>query len=183
MWTTLTKRKSLALGLCGVAAISGILIATLRSRVDATPPTLVQVPLPTPVPVVSPEGGVATPTAATPTPAEDPNMRITFSTYPPANATVTWGRKVLGRIAPKKPLVIVRPRDSGPLDVMVNAAGFIPVQTRAHTFADTNIQVKLTAPDQKQTLFGYRAPLDAGVPLMPDATNLPPNELNSAPPL
>jgi hypothetical protein len=40
----------------------------------------------------------------------------------------------------------------------------MPVQTRAHTFGDSRVMVKLTPPDQKQTLIGYRAPLDAGLP-------------------
>jgi hypothetical protein len=61
--------------------------------------------------------------------------------------------------------VVVRPRDSGPLDVIVRAPGYLPVQTRAHTFADSRVTVKLTTPDQKNTLVGYREPLDAGTPL------------------
>jgi hypothetical protein len=41
------------------------------------------------------------------------------------------------------------------------------VQTRAYTFADSKVAVKLTPPDQKKTLLGYReAPPDAG-----EATN------------
>jgi hypothetical protein len=94
---------------------------------------------------------------------------ITFQTMPPANATVFWGNTKLGRIKPQRPLVVVRPRDSGPLDVMIRAPGFLPVQTRAHTFGDTRLAVKLTRVEEKSTLFGYRAPLDdAGVPLVPD---------------
>jgi hypothetical protein len=87
---------------------------------------------------------------------------------PPANASVVWGNTRLGRIKPQRPLVVVRPRDSGPLDVVIRAPGFLPVQTRAHTFGDTRLVVKLTRVDQKSTLFGYRAPLDdAGVPIVP----------------
>jgi len=37
------------------------------------------------------------------------------------------------------------------------------VQTRAHTFEDGQIIVKLTTPENQSTLWGYRAPLDAGV--------------------
>jgi hypothetical protein len=88
---------------------------------------------------------------------------------PPANAAVFWGKTRLGRIKPQRPLVVVRPRDSGPLDVVIRAEGFLPVQTRAHTFGDTRLAVKLTRVEEKSTLFGYRAPLDdAGVPLAPD---------------
>jgi hypothetical protein len=77
---------------------------------------------------------------------------------------VRWGKTRLGVIAPRKPLVVIRPRDSGPLDVIVTAEGFLPVHTRAHTFADSKVMVKLTTEDQKHTLLGYRAPIDAGVP-------------------
>jgi hypothetical protein len=108
--------------------------------------------------------------AATAAPASDPTKAtIIFQTFPPAHATVLWGNTRLGRIKPQRPLVVVRPRDSGPLDVVIRAPGFLPVQTRAQTFGDTRLSVKLTRIEQKSTLFGYRAPLDdAGVPLVPD---------------
>ena len=90
-------------------------------------------------------------------------VRITFTTVPSQKAMVFWGRKRLGLIAPHAPLVVERPRDSGPLDVIVRAQGFLPVQTRAYTFADSKVSVKLTPPDQKKVLLGYReAPPDAG---------------------
>lgn len=194
------KHRLLLVGCTVGAAISGSIIM-LRSRVDADPPPkLMNQPVAeiAPVAVVPVNGGTATasdhttagasPTAATtPATAVEPtkgpltgDCRIMFSTIPPTNASVTWGKKLLGKIAPKKPLVIVRPRDSGPLDVTVTAAGFLPVQTRAHTFADTHVQVKLTPPEQMPTLFGYRAPLDAGTPLLPaDQGVLPPGELTT----
>jgi hypothetical protein len=90
-------------------------------------------------------------------------VQIIFSTVPPTKATVTWGRTKLGRTGPGG-LIVVRPRDSGPLDVVVRAPGFLPVQTRANTFADNRVQVKLTRLDQKNTLLGYKEPIDAGVP-------------------
>jgi hypothetical protein len=88
---------------------------------------------------------------------------VVFITMPNVTATVTWGRKLLGKILPGKPLVVVRPRDSGPLDVMVRAPGYLAVQTRAHTFSDNRVLVKLTPPDRKNELVGYRVPIDAGV--------------------
>jgi hypothetical protein len=36
------------------------------------------------------------------------------------------------------------------------------VQTRAHTFSDTRVMVKLTRPDKKNELLGYKLPIDAG---------------------
>jgi hypothetical protein len=96
--------------------------------------------------------------------AQSPDkVRITFITVPMQKAMVYWGKRRLGLIAPHAPLVVERPRDSGPLDVIVRSAGFLPVQTRAYTFGDSKVAVKLTPPDQKKTLLGYReAPPDAG---------------------
>jgi len=105
----------------------------------------------------SPDGAApAAPTAPVPLSA---TVRIVFTTVPSsAKAMVYWGKKRLGLIEPRKPLIVQRPRDSGPLDLMVRAEGFLPVQTRVYTFADGKIAVKLTPPDQKKTLLGYREP-------------------------
>ena len=46
---------------------------------------------------------------------------------------------------------------------MVRATGYLPVQTRAHTFSDTRVQVKLTRPENISELLGYRLPLDGGL--------------------
>jgi hypothetical protein len=114
-------------------------------------------------PAAPPDAGAPAPAA--PKPMSD-KVRITFTVVPTqAKAMVYWGRKRLGMIAPRQPLVVERPRDSGPLDVIVRSQGFLPVQTRAYTFADSKVGVKLTPPDQKKALLGYReAPPDAGTP-------------------
>jgi hypothetical protein len=116
------------------------------------------------------DGGVALPidVAAPPAPSPpSPNVRIVFTIVPTTKkATVTWGKKRLGVIAPHAPLVVTRPRDSGPLDVVVKSDGYVTVQTRAYTFADNKVSVKLTPVDQKSTLLGYREelPPDGGAP-------------------
>ncbi len=111
-----------------------------------------------------PVGVAAPPPASAPPPA---TVKIVF-TINPSNkkAMVFWGKKRLGIIAPHAPLVVQRPRDSGPLDVVVKSDGYVPVQTRAYTFADSKVAVKLTALDQKNTLLGYREelPPDGGAP-------------------
>lgn len=97
-------------------------------------------------------------------------VRIVFRTFPWTRAVVTWGKQRLGFINPKAPLVIERPRDSGPMDVLIRAPGFLPVHTRAYTFDDSVVEVKLTTPAKKNTLYGYREPLpasDAGAPSAP----------------
>jgi hypothetical protein len=130
-----------------------------QCQVNATPPPT-EVPVPPPPVVETLDGGLA------PAPVvEKTTATIVFSTVPPAHATVSWGKKRLGVLAPGKSLTVVRPRDSGPLDVIVRAEGFLPVHTRAHTFSDNRVAVKLTRPTETTTLLGYRVPIDAGLPL------------------
>jgi hypothetical protein len=94
-----------------------------------------------------------------------PNVKLTFRTFPPRRASVTWGSKRLGFTDRGKPLVIERVRDSGPLDVVVRAQGYLPVHVRAYTFNDAIVDVKITPVDKKDTIYGYQQPLaDAGVP-------------------
>jgi len=111
------------------------------------------------------------PEAGTPPAAGKPaskNVRIVFTVLPSSKkATVNWGKKKLGVIAPHAPLIVQRPRDSGPLDVVVRAEGCVPVQTRAYTFEDSKVAVKVTPNDQKNTLLGYREEMpnaDGGAP-------------------
>jgi hypothetical protein len=110
----------------------------------------------------APPGAPATapPVAAKP---QSSNVRIVFTVLPSTKkATVFWGKKKLGAIAPHAPLIVQRPRDSGPLDVVVRADGCVPVQTRAYTFEDSKVAVKVTPTDQKNTLLGYREEVPAG---------------------
>ena len=118
---------------------------------------------------VAPPGAPATaPPAAAKT--QSPNVRIVFTVLPSTKkATVFWGKKKLGAIAPHAPLIVQRPRDSGPLDVVVRADGCVPVQTRAYTFEDSKVAVKVTPNDEKNTLLGYREEIPAGDGGMPSS--------------
>jgi hypothetical protein len=99
-------------------------------------------------------------------PPLSPNVKVTFRTFPPRRAGVMWGSKRLGFIDRGKPLVVERVRDSGPLDVIVRAEGYLPVHARAYTFDDAVVDVKITPLDKKDTIYGYQQPLgDAGAPL------------------
>jgi hypothetical protein len=124
----------------------------------------------------APPPPVAQPVAAA---ALAPTVKITLITVPVQKRVfVYWGKKRLGVIAPHQPLILQRPRDSGPLDLIIQCEGFVPVQTRAYTFGDTKVAVRLTPLDQKNTLIGYREevppppPPDAGAP--PSAATPPP---------
>jgi hypothetical protein len=117
----------------------------------------------------TPDGGESPPAPAGAEAAkpQSPNVRIILTVIPSTKkATVFWGKKKLGAIAPHQPLIFQRPRDSGPLDLVVRAEGCLPVQTRVYTFADTKLPVKVTPVEQKNTLLGYREelPPDGGVP-------------------
>ena len=91
---------------------------------------------------------------------------------------VFWGRKKLG----EPPVTLERPRDSGPVDLVVRAEGFFPVHTRAYTFHNDVLYVKLTKLDDRMTLFGAKRDLnepppggvpDGGAPLPSSPTAAP----------
>jgi hypothetical protein len=151
------------------------------------PPAAPPAPAPGTVPQVAPpDGGVVD------GPPEN-IVKITFQTIPPVKAEVIWGKKRLGfingaRRPPIKPLIVERPRDSGPIDLVVKAEGFLPVNTRAYTFSDNKVNVKLTLATEKHTLLGFKQALpdagadggtdDGGNPLPPP----PPPPIQGPPP-
>ena len=98
-------------------------------------------------------------------PAKADTVHISIQTSPSRKAQVRWGRKSLGPIPTPRALVVERPRDSGPLDLVIYASGFLPVHTRTYTFSDSHVTVKLTPVSEKSKLFGYREE----VPANPDA--------------
>jgi hypothetical protein len=127
-----------------------------------------------PLAVVAVADDAGAPAAAAPAAAPKPQsatVRIVFTVLPSTKkATVFWGKKKLGVIAQHAPLIVQRPRDSGPLDVVVRADGCVPVQTRAYTFEDSKVAVKVTPNEQKNTLLGYREEIPAGDGGVPGST-------------
>lgn len=89
-------------------------------------------------------------------------------------AHVIWGRKDFGLA----PLEIQRPRNSGPLDLVVVAPGYLPHHARAVTDRDDVIMLHLTAVADAPQLLGYRS---SEVPRVP-TKYLPPNPLQSPSP-
>ena len=75
-------------------------------------------------------------------------------------AHVTWGRKDLG----VAPLQIVRPRGSAPLDLMIQAPGFLPLHTRVFTDRDDTLSLRLYSEGDAVGLPGYAPPAPAPSP-------------------
>jgi hypothetical protein len=140
-----TRAIVLGLGLVSLASLSLWLAASSQAEPDDGAPLLADA-------------------GAAPAPSQplSNKVTITINVIPAVNATVSWGKARLGVIKPRSVLVVQRPRDSGPLDLVIRANGYLPVQTRAYTFGDNKLGVRLTPLDQKSTLLGYREDLDAG---------------------
>lgn len=90
---------------------------------------------------------------------EPTHVKLSFRTTPSVPANVYYGRKLLGTT----PFSLQWKKDSGPLDLVVRASGFLPVYTRAYTWTDDDLTIKLTRPDNRSKLFGYKEKLDGGV--------------------
>jgi hypothetical protein len=75
----------------------------------------------------------------------------------PVDAEVFWGGKRLGIVKRAEPLEILRPRHSGPVDVVVRAPGFVPHHTRFFTDADDRVTVDLVHPTAAPGLTQWKA--------------------------
>lgn len=81
-------------------------------------------------------------------------VKLTFRSSP--SAEVWYGRKLLGT----SPVTIRRRKDSGPVDVVFKAAGYIHTASRAYSWSDDTVHVRLTPRSQANTLFGYKKPVE-----------------------
>jgi hypothetical protein len=68
-------------------------------------------------------------------------------------AHVIWGRKDFGLA----PLEIERPRNSGPLDLVVVAPGYLPHHARAFTDRDDVVSLRLYSAAEAPQMLGYRS--------------------------
>jgi hypothetical protein len=96
-----------------------------------------------------------------PIPAGRAAITLSVRTINAANvkvpAKVMWGRRLIG----ETPLSVPWPADSGPVDIVVQAPGHVPVHTRLYTFADDKVVVKMVDDEGKKTLFGYKREVPA----------------------
>jgi hypothetical protein len=98
---------------------------------------------------------VAAPAAAASAKPKPTKIRLIVKSVPP-KALVTWGKKKLG----PTPVQIDRPYGSGPMDLIVKSDGYFPIHTRAYTFKNYVLWVKLTKLTDKMTLFGARQEIE-----------------------
>jgi len=113
-----------------------------------------------------------------------PNIKIFVRTTPspakggPDKALVFWGKKKLGEV----PVTLERPRDSGPVDLVVRADGFFPVHTRAYTVKNDVMYVRMTKLEDRMKLFGAKQEVEAPVPGTEGAPGTEPSGATAAPP-
>jgi len=131
---------------------------------QALPPAAaMQPPEPAPAPGAIPEPVVAESAAATDfgTPLlqdeRDNNPRsetvtIKILAEPRRQARVFWGRKDLG----VAPLDVQRPRNSGPLELLVLAPNCLPLHTRVFTDRDDKLWLRLYTKEEAPQVLGYR---------------------------
>jgi len=166
--------------LVAAAALAAAAAAACQRRAPA-PPAPVFAPSPSPPPSPAPSPPPAPVLPESPPPAEspppeiaapaeaalaaedrDPDPRsqlVTIKLIADARrkAHVFWGRKDLGEV----PLSLQRPRDSGPLDLLVTAPGYLPLHTRVFTDRDDQLFLRLFSLSEAPQLLGYAPPDDA----------------------
>jgi hypothetical protein len=95
--------------------------------------------------------------------ARPPTVRVLVRSAGPT-MHVSWGRQQLGTT----PLTLRRPRDSGPMDLVLRAGGYFPTHARAYTYKDDTVVVRPTRIADRMNLLGARKELppegDGGVP-------------------
>lgn len=135
-------RRSFALTALIVAACG----ADARApRADAARPAIAAVDVAAPITVTMEADAAPEPLEAEPA---EPNpqsgtvkLRLLVTPVP---ADVIWGGKKLGTTPARGPFEIERPRGSGPLDLLVHAAGYVPFHTRLYSDRDETVPVHLT---------------------------------------
>ncbi len=123
---------------------------------------------PPPPPPAPPAETVAADDAALVAEDRDPDPRsrtVTLKLIVDARrkAHVFWGRKDLG----EAPLELQRPRDSGPLDLVVIAPGYLPLHTRVFTDRDDKLFLRLFSPAEGPQMLGYAPPESERPPRRP----------------
>jgi hypothetical protein len=165
--TVFTSRSTVTLAASAVA----LTLSTSCARPPAPPPQTQ--PIPTQAaeaepaaaapatPAVAPPANAPT-AAAVPVKPRPQKVKIIVRSAPP-KSLVFWGKKKLG----ETPVTLERPRDSGPVDLVVKSDGFFPLHTRAYTFRNDTIYAKLTKLEDRMSLFGAKHDATTQLPAAP----------------
>src|SRR5262249_31697486 len=82
------------------------------------------------------DGGVCA--GVPPAPPEPPPTTVKITVRSTPRMPVSWGQKQFGWT----PVQITRPRDSGPMDLVLRADGYFPIHTRAYTYKNSDVIVE-----------------------------------------
>jgi hypothetical protein len=74
----------------------------------------------------------------------------------PVDAEILWGAKRLGVAARGEPFEFARPKDSGPVDLVIRAPGFVPYHTRLFTDRDDKVTIELVRPTAGPGLVSWK---------------------------
>jgi hypothetical protein len=153
-----------------------LLLAACGPRNGTPPTTGPEAPPPphsdggvAPQPRATTDGGVAiVPPPVRPPAAPRPaKIKLTIKSVPP-KSWVFWGKEKLGQT----PVQLERPRDSGPVDIVVKNDGFLTLHTRLYTVRNETLVVRLVKVADRMTVLGAKAELppenpDGGAPPPP----------------
>jgi hypothetical protein len=84
--------------------------------------------------------------------AGHPTVNLAIYTEPHIYAHVYHGKEFLG----DTPLKLVWAKDTGPLDVVLKAKGYLQINTRLYTYRNDKITVKMRKIEEANQLFGYK---------------------------
>ena len=81
-----------------------------------------------------------------------PVVEITLKTEPRVRARVYHGKELIG----VTPMTLKWAKDTGPIDVVLKASGYLKVNSRFYTYRNDRVTVKMFKEDQSHLLFGYK---------------------------
>lgn len=156
---------ALIAGGCGGGRTTAPAAPSASARLVVSPPSAAPAPAAPPLPTAVPAAAMSEEDEEDREPLvgeerdRDPRsatIKVKVIIDPRRKAHVWWGRKDFG----EAPLEIERPRDSGPLDLIVLAPGYLPHHARAFTDRDDKLSVRTYTSVEAPQLPGYRADQD-----------------------
>ena len=79
-------------------------------------------------------------------------VNLAIYTEPRVYARVYHGKEYLGNT----PLKLVWAKDTGPIDVVLRAKGYLEINTRLYTYRNDKITVKMRKVEEANQLFGFK---------------------------